>query len=239
MSKQDRQGVRTAADIERKYDLGKLNTFRGDSQKQDIVVNELTQKVDQFIATTNGNLATINIDIAYLKENISGMTAEQIIATINNALAEAKASGEFKGDPFTYEDFTPEQLASLRGVIEDTTYPGCYYRNQNDVIEWVNPPMVFDVEYRTTERYKGNPVYTKLINFGNLPNKTVTSVNVGKNYNIVSIEGETFNGNSSVPLSVLYLINSVYYNKSDGELSINATGDASAWSAEIVLKYTK
>ena len=31
--------------------------------------------------------------------------------------------------------------------------------------EWDNPPMVVDVEYRTTERFLGSPVYTKLIDF--------------------------------------------------------------------------
>ena len=29
--------------------------------------------------------------------------------------------------------------------------------------EWVNPPMVAGIEYRTTERWQGAPVYTKLI----------------------------------------------------------------------------
>lgn len=36
--------------------------------------------------------------------------------------------------------------------------------------EWVNPPMQLGVEYRTTERYLGYPVYVKLINLGSLPN---------------------------------------------------------------------
>ena len=31
--------------------------------------------------------------------------------------------------------------------------------------EWVNPPMYSSVEYRTTERYNGVPVYTKLVTF--------------------------------------------------------------------------
>ena len=34
--------------------------------------------------------------------------------------------------------------------------------------EWENPPMVLDVEYRTTERWNGKAVYTKLIDFGKL-----------------------------------------------------------------------
>ena len=32
--------------------------------------------------------------------------------------------------------------------------------------EYVNPPMVLGVEYRTTERYLGKPVYTTIVNFG-------------------------------------------------------------------------
>ena len=33
-------------------------------------------------------------------------------------------------------------------------------------IEWLNPPMLLGVEYRTTERYMGKPVYAKLIDLG-------------------------------------------------------------------------
>jgi hypothetical protein len=32
--------------------------------------------------------------------------------------------------------------------------------------EWVNPPMASGVEYRTTERYGGKPIYTKRVNYG-------------------------------------------------------------------------
>lgn len=34
--------------------------------------------------------------------------------------------------------------------------------------EWVNPPMELGVEYRTTERWNGKPVYTKLVDFGDV-----------------------------------------------------------------------
>ena len=42
--------------------------------------------------------------------------------------------------------------------------------------EWVNPPMVVGVEYRTTERYNGSPVYAKLVELGNLPNASTKDV---------------------------------------------------------------
>lgn len=35
--------------------------------------------------------------------------------------------------------------------------------------EWVNPPMQLDVEYRTTERYMGKPVYALLVDVGAAP----------------------------------------------------------------------
>ena len=39
-----------------------------------------------------------------------------------------------------------------------------------------NPEMLEGVEYRTTEYWRGYPVYTKLVNFGALPNNTKKSV---------------------------------------------------------------
>ena len=35
--------------------------------------------------------------------------------------------------------------------------------------EWENPPMADGVEYRTTKRYDGKPVYTTCVNLGTLP----------------------------------------------------------------------
>lgn len=32
-------------------------------------------------------------------------------------------------------------------------------------VEWTNPPMIADVEYRTTERWQGKPVYRKLVEY--------------------------------------------------------------------------
>lgn len=43
--------------------------------------------------------------------------------------------------------------------------------------EWVNPPMLFGTEYRTTERYMGKPVYVKMVNLGEGTNGK--TVNVG------------------------------------------------------------
>ena len=53
MSKQDRQGVRTPADVERKYNLGRLAAAQGSSaQKTDL--QQLSETLAQFMADTNG-----------------------------------------------------------------------------------------------------------------------------------------------------------------------------------------
>lgn len=49
----------------------------------------------------------------------------------------------------------------------DSNYHGCairrtIYGSRVFPWEWVNPPMVVGVEYRTTERYLSKPVYKKL-----------------------------------------------------------------------------
>lgn len=47
-------------------------------------------------------------------------------------------------------------------TIEDKKNPGCFYRMIDGEKEWVNPPMITNVEYRTSERNVGRPVYTKI-----------------------------------------------------------------------------
>lgn len=48
-------------------------------------------------------------------------------------------------------------------MIEAPEYPGCYYRLNRGVKEWLNPPMMEDVEYPTTKRQDCKRVYTKLL----------------------------------------------------------------------------
>ena len=64
-------------------------------------------------------------------------------------------------------DHTAQEIDDGIG-FESTDYPGCYYRMVDGVVEWFNPPMLIGVEYRTTERYFGKPVYTMAFSTGNL-----------------------------------------------------------------------
>ena len=121
--------------------------------------------------------------------------------------------------------------------------------------EWVNPPMQLGVEYRTTERYLGKPVYVKLINLGNLPNNTEVSVqdtSIGGIAHIVDFRGEFIN-QSGTPFLIPYGPNYADSGKytvdvtvvsgnttSTGiEIRVYTTADLSAFSATTLVKYTK
>ena len=64
---------------------------------------------------------------------------------------------------------------------------------------WVNPPMMLGIEYRTTERWNGMPVYTKLVECGAMPNKSTKEVTVstGSEYKILRVSGYTGYTNST------------------------------------------
>ena len=55
----------------------------------------------------------------------------------------------------------------LSNLIEDAENPGCFYRMVNGAKQWINPPLLKDVEYQTTERWLGKPVYTKVVSYTN------------------------------------------------------------------------
>lgn len=76
--------------------------------------------------------------------------------------------------------------------------------------ELVNPPMNLGTEYRTTERYLGKPVYTKVVNCGNLPDGTTTEVAHGiANVGIV-VGAQAIASNSDTGFNGLVYLPSIY-----------------------------
>ena len=61
----------------------------------------------------------------------------------------------------THNKPTPAEIG-VAPAVEDSSYPGCYYRMVDGVKEWINPPMAINAEYRTTERFKQYPVWTSI-----------------------------------------------------------------------------
>lgn len=111
--------------------------------------------------------------------------------------------------------------------------------------EYINPPMSFNVEYRTTERYQGKPVYVKLVKFGILPNATAKAVNFSIENNAQLVDCKGFLAGEGVlpysyPGSSVGTAN-VYTNKSTGSFGVTiiTDKDLSGKSAYFILEYTK
>ena len=66
------------------------------------------------------------------------------------------------------------------GTVLFASENGCYYRlikSLGDAVEreWINPPMMLGVEYRTTERHNDKVVYVTRLTVGELLNKGTTT----------------------------------------------------------------
>lgn len=108
--------------------------------------------------------------------------------------------------------------------------------------EWVNPPMIPGVEYRTTERYNGKAVYTKSINFGTLPNNAYASVETGiDRRNIISVDGVIKSDNFTRPLPLIDGDGTVHLSwwASSYDMHIRTLTDMSDSVAIATLKYVK
>ena len=80
--------------------------------------------------------------------------------------------------------------------------------------EWVNPPMEVGVEYRTTERWNGKVVYTKLVNYGLIAVDTTETQFVSHGISCTGIIKATGTiGNVALP----------FHNSWDGDIVFDVT----------------
>lgn len=101
MSKQDRQAVRTARDIETKYDLGKLADSQGLAMQQAQRFNELSQTLSQFMASTNAKI-----------DELKDATTPSAVARIGWVTILATA---WEGEDNLYH-----QVVNIEGVTENS-----------------------------------------------------------------------------------------------------------------------
>lgn len=115
------------------------------------------------------------------------------------------------------------------------------YRKQGGIwqpVEFVNPNLRLGVEYRTTERYLGKPVYCKVVDCGNLPAPgSLKNVSHGVSGCLpIMVTGQMSNTNT-IPWKGKFTvsadnINIVLYSPAD-------ESDFSSLTATAILKYTK
>lgn len=107
--------------------------------------------------------------------------------------------------------------------------------------EWINPPMQIGVEYRTTERFLGNPVYVKVVDCAPLTdNKQVPHgiTDVG-----IIFYAQGTRGASPLPLIYNHNLNdpwSCYISAVDKtNIVLRAGSSAANANSTVTLKYTK
>ena len=107
--------------------------------------------------------------------------------------------------------------------------------------EWFNPPMDLGVEYRTTERYLGKPVYVKAVDCGLIADNKEVAHGISNMMECMSFKGvraglpmpQIFNHSLNDPFTC-YVVN---VDKTNITL---ACGSSSAGSnCQVTLKYTK
>lgn len=100
----------------------------------------------------------------------------------------------------------------------------------NSETEWQNPPMLFGVEYCTTERYMGKAVYAKCVNYG-----YITAGEHSITHGIESID-------EVVGLEMInrtYGIFTSYFNASADRTNVNLNTPWSMGGLVYIIKYTK
>lgn len=130
-----------------------------------------------------------------------------------------------------------------RALVEDSDYPGCYYRMVNGIKEWLNPPMVEGGEYRTTQRCGNAPIYMQTFKFAVLPNKGRDEIYTGiRASQVLSIEGVASNNSYKYPLPMMSdgIVSVYVLVDENGHLYIRTMEENySGWSAQVTLRYIK
>lgn len=252
MSKQDRQGVRTATDLEMKYRFGeKFSEMREILQKANNAQTAITSHVgdkhnphnvtaDQVGAAPagyglggGGKAIASGDDLNnYKLGGFYQFTSGVANAPTNYGMMLVIPGTGYSNDTFQYVfSRYPTNNMAIRQLFEGTW--GAW--------EWVNPPMAENTEYRTTERYKGKPVYALLKNLGAMPNSTTKTiydlaVNVD---NLVSADLTLDKGESRCIDNKFTELRWYIGCYSKPYIEISSTNDKSAYTGYLLFKYTK
>lgn len=170
-----------------KGDPGVLEAHSGINALNHRVVNVASPEADTD-AATKGYVAAAAAPAGY---GLGGYGEEKGIASISE-LDNFKANGKFTisqtvGSPLVLEGIYFNSLllevsmlnanygTQIVRFLDGGTIRRVCEGGAWKPFEWDNPPMIPGVEYRTTERFEGKPVYTALINCGTLPSTETTN----------------------------------------------------------------
>lgn len=218
------------------------------------LLNEKVANILSRVVTLESSAATFKTDIAKCKTdiltnatNISNLTKD--VNTLKTDTAALKTDNSTNKTNIANLTANVNKLNKL--FVESGPNPGCFYRitstNEN---EWINPPNEVGIEYRTTERWNGKPVYQRTYFIATLPNKTVMGISAEVNWDkVISVDGFAFSDddmyfypfpiilNGLTPVAVISNV------EGDGgagvTIVIQTNEDLSYLRGYITIKYTK
>ena len=104
--------------------------------------------------------------------------------------------------------------------------------------EWENPPISAGIEYRTTERHNGKPVYVKAVDVGGLPSNTSKTIAHGIGgspvYTSVKLFANSSGGAFELAFSEGHRVQIIGEN-----ISFTIGFSANGYNGIVILKYTK
>lgn len=210
----------------------------------DAVITDAQQRFNNVIEdleaiAESNDLANLVVDVSNLKTD--NTNTKKNVQTLTSDMTTAKDDIEV----------LKAKVEEPNGMgIEDKTETGCYYVEAADGSkEWINPPNRPGVEYRTTERWIGSPVYTQMLYLGALSNKSMMAVTIDIEYDkVFFVSGYAFDpeNNMSYPFPIIIngltpiaVISGIEGNGSESNIIINVNEDLSAFSGYINIKYVK
>lgn len=240
------------------------NNFRIQSQNAvNTLLTNKTNEVDALITASQNKFNTLDTNAKAWLEDLKSSSNEEIsnlvaelqalidvsdAATINARITEA--AGKIT-DLESQMQVAEENIEALKALfIEHDTYKGCYYRIVNGETEWINPPNMPGIEYKTTERWNGKPLYRKVFYTASLPNKSIVGIEIASSFDtVVSVEGFAVDSDNNMyypfpiilnGLSPIAVIQFVEGDGGDGSLVAISTNEDLTWfKAYITVKYTK
>lgn len=170
---------------------------------------------------------------------MDGQTFKRIVLSLKETTNFTGGGGHYYAD--IYKLSTNFAMITIKSYIQGgRTMQRTWFEGALTPWEWNNPPMTPGVEYRTTKRHNGKPVYTKLVEFGALPNNAEKSVSaMPANASLIQAAGYAAGASYNVPIPGYYAIKSFGSTRSSGALWISTSADMSSYNAWITIEYTK
>lgn len=252
MSKQDRQGVRTATDLEMKYHFGQAFSE----------MRQMLQTAESALATANNAQTALGELTDYVDTGLAGKapagyglglgtgditqltTAAQVDAAMEAGWYQYYGSN-INGNGTAYGGIlVVPSMWSVTQFFFCRLHYGSYMKriyqsNAWNPWEWINPPMLFGEEYRTTERYNGKPVYMMAVKLEGGPNNGEKKVNHGvQNAIVFDVGGVAISRFNNTCLSLPWL-NYITISASHAEVIAAASANYSSYNLHTWIKYYK